>query len=412
MHRGVLAFCMAISLADIVPAEDLLLNSGLVAASFSDFESPDQLTFRDDKNQPLVVAADQLIRYGHEPIADFASGLMMVDGSWVVGRIERVSKDQVAIAGRYFRTTLSLTNVRAIALQLPTQPLARASILKTFSDADGGDDRLLSVSGDEIAGVLQFPPTIADAPLAFGATWKLRRGERTDAIAASTLRGIVLSPLLHPIRPAESGFWFGLDDGTRLAIRSIQRTDGAIELELASGESLAFAGDWDQFSAAVQTIQPVRGATRWLSSQPALAFKQKASLSELQWPLATDSGLRGEPLTIAGYRYRHGLSMHANAQAAYRIPPDATRFQATVGMATDDDQSTATGSVVFQVLTADATKAVRTQYTSPTLRPGDAPISLDIQLGDAKLIVLMVRDAGDGSIGDHAVWANARFLLD
>ncbi|WP_197452326.1 NPCBM/NEW2 domain-containing protein [Rosistilla carotiformis] len=402
---------MTISLAEIVPAEDLLLNSGLVAVSFSDFESPEQLTFRDDKNQPLVVAADQLIRYGHEPIADFASGLMMVDGSWVVGRIERIAKDQVAISGRYFRTTLSLTNVRAIALQLPTQPLARASILKTFTDADGGDDRLLSVAGDEIVGVLQFPPTIDDAPLTFGATWNLQRGERSDDVAASTLRGIVLSPLLHPIRPAETGFWFGLDDGTRLAIRSIRRTGDAIELELASGESLAFAGDWDQFSAAVQSIQPVRGATHWLSQQPALAFKQQASLSELQWPLATDSGLRGEPLSIAGYRYRHGLSMHANAQAAYRIPPDATRFQATIGLATGDDLANTAGSVVFQVLTADATKAVRTQFTSPTLRPGDAPISLDIHLGDAKLIVLMARDAGDGSSGDHAVWADARFLL-
>lgn len=410
MRRCVLTLSMVCLFASLSAAEDLLLVSGLESARFSDFDSSGALSFFDAKDQPMSVAAEKLIRYGNEPITDFESGLLMVDGSWIVGRIERVAEDRVSIAGRYFQTTLSLQGVRGIALHLPIDPLQRQRIINAMTEADGGDDRLLTVTGDSVAGVLQLPPKIDGAPLASRGSWEIRRRERNEKVEAASLRAVVLSPLLHPIRLADAGFWFALDDGSRLAIESVEHNGAEVRLETFSGQQLSFAASWDQFLQAVRSIQPASSATSWLAKTRPAAFKQQSTLSTLQWPLAVDSGLRGEPLIVSGNRYRHGLTMHASAQAAYAIPADATRFRASIAVADVSEVDRSGGSVVFQVVTADASKAVTPQYTSPTLRPGDAAISLDIHVQGAKLLLLLVTDAGDGSSGDVAVWLDARFL--
>ena len=50
----------------------------------------------------------------------------------------------------------------------------------------------------------------------------------------------------------------------------------------------------------------------------------------------------------------------------------------------------------------------RTLFTSPLLRSSQAPLPVELSLGQGKYLRLYTTDAGDGINSDHAVWGNAR----
>ena len=117
-----------------------------------------------------------------------------------------------------------------------------------------------------------------------------------------------------------------------------------------------------------------------------------------------DSSIEDNPLRIRGEIFPRGMGVHAVSQLVYPIEPKYKRFVAVVGV---DDEKNA-GSVVFEVL-ADGTSL----FASGTLTPQDPWVNVDVALPQgAKLLKLVVGDAGDGIGCDHADWANAGFITD
>jgi len=116
-----------------------------------------------------------------------------------------------------------------------------------------------------------------------------------------------------------------------------------------------------------------------------------------------DLSIQDHPLAIAGKTYARGLGVHAVSEVVYALRPEYGRFVAVVGV--DDEMHDYTAaSITFRVLADDALLG-----ESPVLRLGDAWAFDEPIPPGAKLLRLVVTDAGDGINCDHADWAEAGF---
>ena len=117
-----------------------------------------------------------------------------------------------------------------------------------------------------------------------------------------------------------------------------------------------------------------------------------------------NQSVEGNPLTIGGTRFEHGLGTHATS-VLYVNVNGATQFSATVGV--DDEVTSRDASVEFFVK-----KDGKTAWQSGVMRTGHKGKNLTVDLRGAKMLALIVGDAGDGINFDHADWANASFEYD
>jgi hypothetical protein len=106
-------------------------------------------------------------------------------------------------------------------------------------------------------------------------------------------------------------------------------------------------------------------------------------------------------MVIGEKNFLRGLGTHANSEIIYKLDGKYRRFQASAGpdMATN-------GSMGFTVV-VDGKRC----WESGKMVRGDAAKDIDIDVTGAKELRLLVDDAGDNIMGDHADWANAKLLL-
>ncbi|WP_073498487.1 beta-galactosidase [Actinacidiphila paucisporea] len=104
----------------------------------------------------------------------------------------------------------------------------------------------------------------------------------------------------------------------------------------------------------------------------------------------------GRPLSIAGTAYAKGLGTNSVSDVQLYLAGTCTRLTARVGV---DDETGGGGTVTFSVI-ADG----RTLVTTPTVRGKQAAVPIDVDVTGAKVLDLVVGDAGDGNGNDHGDW--------
>jgi NPCBM/NEW2 domain len=107
-----------------------------------------------------------------------------------------------------------------------------------------------------------------------------------------------------------------------------------------------------------------------------------------------------KPLIIGAKHFRRGLGTHAKSEIVYRLDGKYGRFQAWAG----PDMATF-GTMGFAVVVDG-----QERWKSGKMSRGDAPQRIDVDVSGAKELRLLVDDAGDNIMGDHADWAEARLL--
>lgn len=117
-----------------------------------------------------------------------------------------------------------------------------------------------------------------------------------------------------------------------------------------------------------------------------------------------DRNILGQPITIAGHRFDHGVGTHAASLFRLDLGERAQRFLAQAGI---DDSAEGQGSVQFLVL-GDG----RILWDSGVLAGKKPPVAVDVDVRGVKTLCLKVADGGDGTSHDHADWAEARLLMD
>lgn len=127
------------------------------------------------------------------------------------------------------------------------------------------------------------------------------------------------------------------------------------------------------------------------------------SLREGGWGrTATDKSVTGGRLGIGTATFDRGLGTHASSEIVYDLTGLRRRyFTALVGV--DQAAVKPHGSCGFEVY-LDGRRA----FSSGTLRSGDAPFPVQVEIVGARELKLVTTDAGDGIYYDQANWAEAK----
>jgi len=123
--------------------------------------------------------------------------------------------------------------------------------------------------------------------------------------------------------------------------------------------------------------------------------------------LQLDKNFIATTITIGSRTYAHGLGTHANSRILVQLGEGCRTLLADVGADLNEPTRKAGGSAVFIVKTDG-----RERFRSKTLSPGGEPVPLKVELAGAKRLELIVSDAGNGYIGDHGDWADARIVMN
>jgi len=94
--------------------------------------------------------------------------------------------------------------------------------------------------------------------------------------------------------------------------------------------------------------------------------------------------------------YEKGLGTHANSTIVYDIGKRFSTFQTDMGI---DTEAGVKASVVFEIY-GDNTLLFR----SPVIKRYDNPIHITVPVTNVSQLKLVITDAGDGNIDDHADW--------
>jgi alpha-galactosidase len=116
-----------------------------------------------------------------------------------------------------------------------------------------------------------------------------------------------------------------------------------------------------------------------------------------------DLSVEGNPISIGGTKYEHGVGTHAASSWLINTDGAATRFTALVGVDDEvsDAEQTTKHAVQFEV-TGDG----KTLFNSKSLRVGDAAVAVDVDLTGVKTLALLVVPTGSNT-DCHVDWANA-----
>ncbi|TWT42880.1 NPCBM/NEW2 domain-containing protein [Botrimarina hoheduenensis] len=200
----------------------------------------------------------------------------------------------------------------------------------------------------------------------------------------------------------------GLDDGSLLKADRIDLNEERLIAWLAAGTSLTTAAE------RVVFVQPIGGRVRYLSDSEPLDYRHTPYF-DLAWPYGRDTGPRGEPLVARRKRSAKGLGTHSAMRLVYALNPEETRFQASLAVADGPEQifsqgaEDPRGSVVFRVY-AIRGGAPDELYESLTVRAGEPPREINLDVTGAVGLALVVDYADDGDTGDNALWLDARVV--
>jgi len=112
-------------------------------------------------------------------------------------------------------------------------------------------------------------------------------------------------------------------------------------------------------------------------------------------------------LRIGEATYRRGLGVHAPSVMAFDIGGAFSRFTAEVGLHGIPPEKKHKGSPLGTcnfVVEGDG----KVLYTSPLLREGDAPYSVEVVITKVRRLTLRTTNGGDSNFDDLATWGDAR----
>ena len=216
----------------------------------------------------------------------------------------------------------------------------------------------------------------------------------------------------------------GQSIGDAWAFASIDECPNNAPVTVAYGvtEEEALSTLWDDRFSTNRVSPLWAAASLWVSIRPRSELLPERTncvyLSDLQpvshrqdWGLfRPDMSVGGHVLTIGREMFDRGLGVHANCETVYELPPNEfLLFETLVGLDAEvtDNQGRPTegGTIRFEVYLDDQClqrSGIVSNSVSPTL--------LSVPLAQARLLRLVVRDAGDGIACDHADWAMARLV--
>jgi len=295
----------------------------------------------------------------------------------------------------------SRSKVLAVFARLPVDRDERERVV-IDAFANGVQEEAIELAnGDRVVGQWQEPVTDrgGDGPAA-NVRWKSRAG--TIEIPWDRVRCLRFRTKLQS--SADAQLIVGLNDGSKLVLRSVRREGDLIDLELVCG--LRLRASAESLMDALVSIESLSKDRVFLSDLEPLSYKHVAYLSK-SWPLGNDRTSLGTALHCCGGIVSKGLGMHSTSRVAYDVSAGYARFESLIGL---DEYVGTTGSVLFRVFVDQGDGTWSAAYESPIMRAGDKAVAVSIDISKAERIALIVDAADRGDLQDHANWLYARLV--
>jgi len=414
----------------------LLLTAGTICTAQSPVATVNvRLQQRDVVGE--VLSIDEMsvkIRVGDKrlellPSELFELGAIQEQGGrpWIVlthGEVIVVDKVTLGVADivgdsltwKKFRCPLEM--VQAVLYQPPHDLLARDELLQMVrsvaaNDMQGGGDGIVLHDGTKLTGKLtllddrrlELTPTGLKTPVAF---------------AVSAVSALFFARKVAGAEPRNEVQQFGFNNGSYGGAKSVIRDGEKLVWQTVSGlkletlppflrSEIASFNPW----SAVSYYRPVGKRFLFLHDVKPTQYRYLPifkSVSNKQ--IARGYGLGrnaiGGTLRVAGKLYLAGVGMVSVSRLTFDIPAGYTRFRSDVGI---DSRAAEQGSVsVHVLLQGQQGSEWQSAFDSPVVRGGDDLRSIDIPLGDARRLSLVVDMADRADILDYANWVNARFV--
>ena len=163
-----------------------------------------------------------------------------------------------------------------------------------------------------------------------------------------------------------------------------------------------FNADRTHVEKVVRVFVPptVPSGTSYVSDLPFMSEDNGWGPVERDRSNGESSGGDGAALRVGGVAYAKGIGSHAASEVSVYTGRRCSAFTAGIGL---DDETTSTGSVVFQVY-GDG----RLLLDSGVVRDKAAARAVSVDVSGVRMLSLRVTDGGDGKNFDHADWTEAR----
>ncbi len=261
---------------------------------------------------------------------------------------------------------------------------ARREFEARLAAREAGVDLLLIASDGKVVTLQGSLERLSDDGWEFNAAGKPRRGDFRQ------VRSFVLGA--PAARIGSSTAWLDLATGSRIAcqITAVDETGVTLSSEVL-GSLVVSWGLVRQIDLQSDRIVPL--------GHLAPTEDVQRSMPGAAWPFRIDANVTGGAIRMSGMTYARGIGVHAYQLLRYDLGGRYERFSVVVGV---DDSVGGYGSVVFRVRADD-----RILFESRTLRGGDAPQAVAVDISGASVLTLECDMADELDLSDHANWANA-----
>jgi hypothetical protein len=341
----------------------------------------------DDGQQRNVPWAD-LVRWGTPPKTPSQALAVLSDGTLLMGEITHLDRQTAHVeTDRLGTVQLPRAALAGAILHAPAEQQRLDRLLERIRTPPETGDRLLLANGDALDGRLErITPETVELRTDAGAT-RIEPGRLSAMILAERRPGVPLATKLQ--------VWLGVQDGSRLLVDRFETDTAGLRAVLAAGPAVRVQ------LADVVWLQPRGGRAVYLSDLSAAGYRHVPYLT-LTWPFHSDRSASGAPLRAGGQEYAKGLGMHSAARLTYLLTGPYRRFEAELAI---DQETAGGGSVRFRVFVDGRQRA-----ESVTIRGGDRPVSIAVEVSGVKRLDLVVDFADRADQLDHADWLDARLI--
>ena len=317
-----------------------------------------------------------------------------------------------SLTWKKFRCPLEM--VQAVLYQPPHDLLARDKLVQTVMARDmRGEDGVVLQDGTTLTGKVNV---LDDRRLALTATGLKMPVE----FAVSAVRAVFFAREVEQAEPSNEVQQFGFNNGSYGGAKNVIRDGEKLVWQTVSGlkletlppflvSEIASYNPW----SAVSYYRPVGKQLLFLHDVKPTQYRyvpifKSVSDKRIARGYALGRNAVGGTLRVAGKLYLAGVGMVSVSRLTFDIPAGYTRFRSDVGI---DSRAAEQGSVSVHVLLQGKQGSEwQTAYDSPVVRGGDDLRSIDVPLGDARRLSLVVDMADRADILDYANWVNARFV--
>lgn len=363
--------------------------SGRIAAL-----SADLITLEDAEGSREEIAFRSLVKLGRRtgtaPETAEGSHLLFPDGDRlrrvIVGATTETTLD-VQSHSALGKLTVPLDSVLGLVLTAPSESEAFDQLWERVRSERRSMEVVWLANGDRMTGGFLG---MDDRAIKLQVDGKAVEIDRTGVVAVGFDPAVVSYP-----RPPSDFLEVSLSDGSRLGVTGAKLEKGQIIATARFGQSIRFPiGD-------LVRIDPRSEAVAYLSERKADAENYVAFLGPTR-PVRVDRTVDGHGFQLGGQLYERGLGTQSRTLLAFKLKPGDRRFQALVGV---DDRAGPLGSVVFRVLTDG-----HPRVTTPPMTSHDTPRALDIDISEAKVLILITEFGERGDVRDLADWVEARII--